>query len=256
LIDVNNAGQVLLARSWGGPLVRWSAAAGVEVTFDESTVFGNAMNDAGQITGWSAFPAGSTAFLYDDAAGMVQLDPAGLFPDSYGEVIASSGAVAGYFDGGIFVYDQQHGMQDTGIGEFSSIVGLNSRGDLLANEHNPQTYASTPKVKFAGQPLVALQELIDPDQTFIVVSSATPINDNRQFAVLGSRPTSPFEPVAYFVQARCAADFDASGVAEVTDIFAFLSDWFAGADKANVNRDAALDVADIFAFLTAWFAGC
>jgi hypothetical protein len=70
------------------------------------------------------------------------------------------------------------------------------------------------------------------------------------------RATSPFEQVAFFVQARCAADYDADGGAAVPDIFAFLADWFAGVEKANANGDGAMNVADIFAFLSDWFAGC
>lgn len=256
LIDVNNAGQVLIDHSWGGPLVRWSHAAGVEVLIENQSVFAEDMNDAGQITGSATFPSGSGAFTFSDEAGLVQLDPAGAFPNSRGEIIAESGAIAGYFDGGIFVYTAEAGMQDTGIGSFSFIVGFNSRGDLLANEHHPQTYEGTPKVRFAGQELVSLQELIDPAAEFITITGMSRINDARQFAVLGTLPVSPFTPVAYLVQVRCAADYDANGAAEVADIFAFLADWFAGTDKANVNRDGALDVSDIFSFLTAWFAGC
>lgn len=44
------------------------------------------------------------------------------------------------------------------------------------------------------------------------------------------------------------------GALGVSDIFSFLTDWFAG--RADFNNDGASTVADIFAFLTAWFAGC
>ena len=256
LIDANNAGQVLIDHSWGGPIVRWSHAAGVEVKIASNGVFAQDMNDAGQITGATAVANGGSAFVYSDQTGLVHIDPENRFPNSRGQIIAESGAVAGYHDGGIFIYTPDVGIVDIGIGAFSIIVGFNSHGDLLASEHDMQTYASTPKARFAGQPLMSLQDLIDPDQTLIRVTGMSAINDSRQFAVLGTRPVAPFEPVAYLVQARCAADFDANGVAEVADIFAFLADWFAGASKANVNRDGALDVADIFSFLTAWFAGC
>lgn len=54
----------------------------------------------------------------------------------------------------------------------------------------------------------------------------------------------------------CPGDFDQSGVRDVTDIFAFLSAWFAGDDRADIDGSDVIDVADIFALLSAWFAGC
>lgn len=54
----------------------------------------------------------------------------------------------------------------------------------------------------------------------------------------------------------CAADFDRSGgPPTVSDIFAFLTAWFAGDAAANFDG-GDLGVSDIFAFLTAWFAPC
>ncbi|MBX3407025.1 MAG: hypothetical protein KF869_09690 [Phycisphaeraceae bacterium] len=54
----------------------------------------------------------------------------------------------------------------------------------------------------------------------------------------------------------CTADHDRDGATTVSDIFAFLSDYFAGRIRADVNGVNGLNVSDIFAFLTAWFAGC
>jgi hypothetical protein len=54
----------------------------------------------------------------------------------------------------------------------------------------------------------------------------------------------------------CPADFDGNGSADVTDIFAFLSAWFAGNLDADSNENGSLGVDDIFAFLSVWFAGC
>lgn len=54
----------------------------------------------------------------------------------------------------------------------------------------------------------------------------------------------------------CIADFDGNGAALVTDIFAFLSQWFAADRVADVDLDGDTDVPDIFAFLSSWFAGC
>jgi len=54
----------------------------------------------------------------------------------------------------------------------------------------------------------------------------------------------------------CIADFDASGAANVPDIFAFLSAWFASDRVSDVDLDGDTDIPDIFVFLAAWFAGC
>lgn len=54
----------------------------------------------------------------------------------------------------------------------------------------------------------------------------------------------------------CPADFDCIGGVVVTDIFSFLSAWFAGNPAADYSDNGTVDVADIFSFLSAWFAGC
>lgn len=54
----------------------------------------------------------------------------------------------------------------------------------------------------------------------------------------------------------CPANFNPADPLGVSDIFAFLTAWFAGSPSADFNQDMAITVADIFAFLTAWFAGC
>jgi len=54
----------------------------------------------------------------------------------------------------------------------------------------------------------------------------------------------------------CRADFDQSGTRDVSDIFAFLSAWFAAGPGSDFDQSGTRDVSDIFAFLSAWFAGC
>jgi len=54
----------------------------------------------------------------------------------------------------------------------------------------------------------------------------------------------------------CPADFDANGVREVPDIFAFLAAWFAQDSSAEFDGVGGITVPDIFAFLSIWFAGC
>lgn len=54
----------------------------------------------------------------------------------------------------------------------------------------------------------------------------------------------------------CEVDLNSSGAADVPDIFAFLSLWFAGDAAADFDGSNGVGVPDIFAFLSAWFAGC
>jgi hypothetical protein len=54
----------------------------------------------------------------------------------------------------------------------------------------------------------------------------------------------------------CPGDHDASGVANIDDIFIMLSDWFAGGFIADVDGSGTISIDDIFIFLNAWFAGC
>ena len=54
----------------------------------------------------------------------------------------------------------------------------------------------------------------------------------------------------------CDVDLNDSGGADVPDIFAFLSLWFAEDATADWNGSNGVDVPDIFAFLSAWFSGC
>jgi hypothetical protein len=54
----------------------------------------------------------------------------------------------------------------------------------------------------------------------------------------------------------CPADFNNNGTADVPDIFAFLSAWFAQDSSADFDNNGQVQVPDIFSFLNAWFAGC
>lgn len=63
--------------------------------------------------------------------------------------------------------------------------------------------------------------------------------DQWQLSVIGSAP-------------KCPCDWNASGTMDVTDIFAFLSSWFAA--QGDFNLDGRTTIDDIFAMLACWFA--
>ncbi len=57
----------------------------------------------------------------------------------------------------------------------------------------------------------------------------------------------------------CYADYDKSGALSVSDIFAYLTDWFALRPAAVIGGNGTTGtpvVQNIFSFLSAWFAGC
>jgi uncharacterized repeat protein (TIGR01451 family) len=78
----------------------------------------------------------------------------------------------------------------------------------------------------------------------------------RDAAQVCSRMPSESGQALIRVRAFCPGDYNRDGVTAVPDIFAFLSDWFAGVPKADMNCSGTLDVPDIFEFLTAWFTPC
>lgn len=256
LLDLNNAEQVLVRAGWNRPTYRWSPGTEPVMIIDLPLHAASDLNDAGQVAGGAEFAAGYGAFRYRDGAGVEMLDPTGAFADSHGHFINEAGMVAGTWEGGLFIFTDDGGMQDLGVDGLVAIKGINDRGDMTIQKHDPHTYEGKPMLKLFGEPAVELQDLIDPERDEFIVSHVSPINDRRQFAVSGTRAVAPFEQVAFLVQARCPADYDADGISGVPDIFAFLADWFGAGSKADVNRDAELNVADIFAFLSAWFAGC
>jgi hypothetical protein len=68
----------------------------------------------------------------------------------------------------------------------------------------------------------------------------------------------PCPGFTFFPTDNCACgpgDFNASGSAEIQDIFDFLNAWLASDPRADFNG-GGLSVQDIFDFLNAWFVGC
>ncbi|MBX3406168.1 MAG: dockerin type I repeat-containing protein [Phycisphaeraceae bacterium] len=61
--------------------------------------------------------------------------------------------------------------------------------------------------------------------------------------------------VQIIAQIVCPADWNGDCVRDVSDIFSFLTAWFAN-DPQAVNFGGTPGVSAIFAFLTVWFAGC
>lgn len=87
--------------------------------------------------------------------------------------------------------------------------------------------------------------------TCSVVPTAACTGANRRFVGVGTSCNG----AGNVVSPCCLADFNQDTVVSVTDIFAFLTAWFA-ADPASDLNGGGVGVSDIFGFLTAWFSGC
>lgn len=88
------------------------------------------------------------------------------------------------------------------------------------------------------------------------LQSVTAMSDDGTVLVgFGINPDGQQEAWVATIPMPCAADYDGNGIREVTDIFTFLTDWFAGVPAAY-EFGGTPGVPAIFAFLTAWFAGC
>ncbi len=76
---------------------------------------------------------------------------------------------------------------------------------------------------------------------------------SRVFLV-GMAPTGGNEPYAVDL---CRADYDNSSVVNVDDLFAYLTDWFAGVPDADVQGSIGLpDMSDLMAFINTWLTPC
>lgn len=88
------------------------------------------------------------------------------------------------------------------------------------------------------------------------LESSTP----RRFTLVNSRvfftATTPLTGEELWVIDLCPGDFDNSGTAELGDLFAYLTPWFARDATADLDGFAGVEVGDLFAFLDSWFAGC
>lgn len=61
---------------------------------------------------------------------------------------------------------------------------------------------------------------------------------------------------------QCVVDFNEDGVADIGDLFTFLSIYFSTIGqsgdglRADFDRSGTVSVDDLFTFMAAWFSGC
>ena len=149
---------------------------------------------------------------------------------------------------------------DTGVVTVpSGMAGQRSRG-TLANGHARNRYAT-----FAGvtgydsnndgvyDRLLGTVNTLDGARFGGLVEFN--INDGSWELIGAGNAPLNFFSLGAPLGSPCPADYDGNDLVEVLDIFAFLTDWFAGVPAAY-EFGGTPGVPAIFAFLTAWFAGC
>ena len=189
--------------------------------------------------------------------------PPGNWQGFVGAALNNNTAFCGYvlgFSGGSTVpsrYRQGTGWEFIGgCATTTSATAINDRGDALQ-----YYYQTTAGVSFVSEGYFALGSLIDPSQGtwFVQYGGANGINNSRQIIAAARQGFSgPIGAVLMTpIVTSCDADFDSNGVRDVSDIFAFLSSWFANDPRADFDASGMpVAVPDIFAFLASWFAGC
>ena len=95
-------------------------------------------------------------------------------------------------------------------------------------------------------------------------TGVTTMPDNMAFALYNPAALASFPStmlvddvqVSAIYTNLCRPDFNGDHAVNVSDIFDFLSAWFAGNPNADFNSVGGISVQDIFDFLSAWFVGC
>lgn len=142
-----------------------------------------------------------------------------------------------------------------GCATTTSATAINDRGDTLL-----YYYQTTSGVSFVDEGYFGLGGLIDPSQGawFVQYGGANGINNSRQIIAAARQGASgPIGAILMTpIVTACAADFDEDGTVAVPDVFSFLSAWFAGDPRADIDGVPGVAVPDLFVFLSLWFEGC
>ena len=149
-MDINDAGQVVGRLEGSSTAGLWnpdtgiSDLGGIERGRDS---WGSAVNEKGQVAGWSHTPDGGThPFLWDPVTGMTDLGTLPGFSTSRGEDINDQGQVIGssrcdpscadYEAELAFLWDPESGMNDLGLlpgQRFSTPTDLNEAGQVVGS---------------------------------------------------------------------------------------------------------------------------
>lgn len=176
-IDINNAGQIVgqgyhSTLGWRAFLYTPGAGGGVITAIDGYVTTPRALNNSGQVTGYTREFGSQHAFLFSISAGLTDL---GTFGGPYSDAsfINDAGQVAGYsydaqYNTHAFLYTDGT-LQDLGRG---SVTGLNAGGDVIGYHYGTDFYG--PFVYSSGS-VRSLSTLLSACRS---VYDATAINDS------------------------------------------------------------------------------
>ncbi|MBX3404228.1 MAG: CotH kinase family protein [Phycisphaeraceae bacterium] len=209
--------------------------------------FSNLSDTPVDMTGWS---------LDDDhaIAGAFDLSAFGIVQPGESVVVTETGAEAFRLAWGLApsvkVIGELGVSSGNNYGRADQIHLYNALGELADRlAYGDQTFPGTIRTQNrSGQ---APCEAVGQDNVALWVLSTAADSFGSWTSTSGDVGT----PGAHIDCAICAADYDGNGEREVTDIFTFLTDWFAGVSAAY-EFGGVPGVPAIFAFLTEWFAGC
>jgi probable HAF family extracellular repeat protein len=145
-----------------------------------------AINDAGQIVGYSAASGGAEhAFLWQSGV-MSDLGATAQFPSSFAEAISGNGAIAGFlesssettFDAFLDTGGVMHDLGTLPGQQVAFATGVNDSGEVIGKGYVfSGASASTPFVLLNGK-LQAISPLLDSSGNGWTLTSVTGINDN------------------------------------------------------------------------------
>lgn len=173
--------------------------------------------DGAAVIGWSRFSDGIEAFRWRADTGIISLGDLGpSVRNSIATGISADGSIVVGRSAGPFIWDEQHGIRSLHLLAVQE-YGLNLDGWALS----------------------------DPE----AISA-----DGRTIAGWGLNPQRQEEAWVLSLGPACAPDWDASGVVNSSDFFAFIQDFLEG--RADFDHSGTTTSSDFFAYLVAFFEGC
>ncbi|MBY0262918.1 MAG: hypothetical protein K2Q20_11275, partial [Phycisphaerales bacterium] len=153
----------------------------------------------------------------------------------------------------------------TGTAQHADLASWTYLGQMVVDNAGFGLNTQPDGLWFRSQALLDWLRTDTDARVTLLIKRATPSTEGTP---LFTKESDPTRAPALKLRLRCRADINADGARDVSDIFSFLSLWFAGCTtpgtpacggldaSADVNADGLRDVSDIFSFLSLWFAGC
>lgn len=172
-----------------------------------------------------------------------------------GHAVIFTGRVVSDDDWGTTPEDWYRDLGRLGDLPRSTATAINNRGWVVGLGDPQETGVPTRAFVWPGDgPLVDLNDLLPRGSGWLMLLSASDINDQGQIVGSGVREDWSIEGFVMTITETCAADRDGDGRASVADLVMYLGDF--GRGDADMDADRDTDVNDLLAYLAAFGAGC